>query len=163
MPAGLAASIGPRGVRKTASGGSTSTVAEMVRTRVIAAGTRVIAAGVGIAITVAALLAAPHAASAHPAPWSYVDLRIAGEAVEVRFTVHVYDLAHDLSVDDAAGLLVPSELAKHADAVTALLRSRFVLDLNGRVTPGEWSLPVPSGEGDSLRVVARYRAEEAVA
>ena len=99
---------------------------------------------------------------AHPAPWSYINLRVAGETVDAQVIVHVYDLAHELEVADA-GSLVPSQmLATYADRIVVLLGPRLTLRLNGDVAAAEWGTPVPSGEGDSIRLQARYRATRPV-
>jgi len=99
---------------------------------------------------------------AHPAPWSYVDLRIAGDAVDAQFTIHVFDLAHDLNVAEAGSLLSSEVIAAYADRIVALLGPRVTLRLNGEVSAAEWGSLTPSGEGDSIRVHVRYRATRPV-
>ena len=65
-------------------------------------------------------VAAP--ASAHPAPFSYVDVRLDGANVELTVAVHEYDVAHDLGVADASRLLNASELARYGPALVELLK-----------------------------------------
>ncbi len=49
------------------------------------------------------LVAGP--AAAHPVPFSYVDLRLGSTAVEGIIVVHMFDAAHDLTVDPPERLL----------------------------------------------------------
>jgi hydrogenase/urease accessory protein HupE len=110
----------------------------------------------GAAVALAALLAVVRPAAAHPAPWSYVDLRIDGATLDATLTIHVYDLAHELSVPDPQSLLMATALAAHTDRAVALLRSRLAIELNGRRVDGVWQRAVPSGEGDSVRFEVRF-------
>jgi hydrogenase/urease accessory protein HupE len=117
----------------------------------------------GAALVLVAVLGAVRTAAAHPAPWSYVDVRIDGATLDVTLTIHVYDLAHEFSVPDAEGLLSASALAAHADRAVALLRDRFAIELNGRRVDGVWRPPVPSGEGDSVRFEVRFTTDAPIA
>src|SRR5207247_3762854 len=51
----------------------------------------------GIAAAIA-LLGFARPASAHPIPFSYLDLRLQGDAIEGTLIAHIYDVAHDLNV-----------------------------------------------------------------
>src|SRR6267378_7043756 len=79
-----------------------------------------------IAFGVLALLlgvAAP--AAAHPVPFSYLDILIDPDGVNVTLVVHVFDAARELGVDPPERLLDRSVLVLHGDELIALLRSRL--------------------------------------
>jgi hypothetical protein len=44
-------------------------------------------------------------AAAHPAPFSYVDLRLGGPGIDLSLVAHVFDLGHDLHVEPPERLL----------------------------------------------------------
>lgn len=94
---------------------------------------------------------------AHPAPFSYLDVRIDRSAVDIAVVVHVLDLAHDLGVTEAA-LLDRATLAPHAGAIVALLRDRIALILDGQPAPaGAWSPPEPAPDRHAVRLHLRVQ------
>ncbi|MCI0662449.1 MAG: HupE/UreJ family protein [Acidobacteria bacterium] len=71
---------------------------------------------------------------AHPAPFSYLDLRLnRGEQGQIEgvLVVHVIDVAHDLSVTPAETLLDPVQLESKKDVILSLLRPRLLLSADG--------------------------------
>ena len=74
-----------------------------------------------------ALLAGASAASAHPAPFSYLDLRIGDEVIEGALVVHIIDVAHDLNIASPEKLLERSTAYGNLDRLTALVTQRLVL------------------------------------
>jgi len=108
------------------------------------------------ACLVAALLAVATPLIAHPAPFSYVDVRLDAGSLDVSVVVHVIDVAHDLDVPEAQ-LLDPAGLAPHVGALTALVKDRLRLLADGRaVEGGLWSPPEPVPDRDGLRLRVRY-------
>jgi hydrogenase/urease accessory protein HupE len=104
----------------------------------------------------ALLLAVAAPALAHPAPFSYLDVRIESAAVDASLVVHVLDVAYDLGVGEAA-LLDPATLRQHAGAVVALLRGRLQIAVDGHpLTDGNWSAPEPLPDRQALRLTVRY-------
>ena len=51
------------------------------------------------------------AVSAHPVPFSYLDLHLRGGGIEGSLIVHTFDLAHELKIDPPERLLDPSFVA----------------------------------------------------
>jgi hydrogenase/urease accessory protein HupE len=82
------------------------------------------------------LLAAPPA-SAHPAPFSYIDIRLSPNAISGTLTVHDFDVAHELGIADPTTLGDPAVVARHAAALAALMRARLVLEADGKTLPWE--------------------------
>lgn len=94
-----------------------------------------------------ALWATP--ASTHPAPFSYLDLRLDASGLSGTLTVHDLDAAYELRLDDADSLLDPVVARRHGPALAALLQTRLRLVLDGQpaaVTLDE-VVPVPDRQG----------------
>ena len=105
-------------------------------------------------VVVSALLSAPTAVSAHPAPFSFLDLVIRDEAVDATLVLHVVDVAHDLGIEQADRLLDPGEAARLRDRVVALIGSRLRIRTDGAPTL-EWLGLEPLV--DRHAVVLRFR------
>ena len=102
------------------------------------------------------LAAAAATAGAHPAPFSYLDVRMQRTALDVGVVVHVFDVAHDLGVADQR-LLDRRTLPAHADAVVALLKDRLQISVDGALLSGGlWSGPEPVPDRQSLQLHVRY-------
>jgi hydrogenase/urease accessory protein HupE len=109
---------------------------------------RCLLAGIGVALAFAP------AARAHPLPFSTIDLRVEGQAIEVAVTAHAVDLARALSINPVERLLA------RAGDIGALLSGRVRVQADGASLSGGWSTPemVPSPvlKEPSLRLRARY-------
>jgi HupE/UreJ protein len=89
-------------------------------------------------IVLAGLLLLPAAASAHPAPFSYLDLLVDAGGLRGTLVVHDLDAAHELGVDNADSLLDPAEAARRRDRLVAILGPRLSLTLDGRPATITW-------------------------
>jgi hydrogenase/urease accessory protein HupE len=85
----------------------------------------------GLAILIA--LATAARASAHPAPFSYLDVRLGERTVEVTVVAHAFDVAHELGLESPDAALDPARLAARRDDLVALIASRFQIAADGRV------------------------------
>jgi len=108
-----------------------------------------------LCLTVA--LVAP--ASAHPAPFSYVDVRLDGANAELTVTVHEFDAAHDLGVADASRLLNASELAHYGPPLLELLKDRLQIWVGGQRLTGTWSPAVALVDRQAIQLRVRYDAK----
>ena len=94
---------------------------------------------------------------AHPVPFSYIDVRLRSQAVDISLVAHVFDVAHDLGIEPPERLLDPATLASRADAIAALLRNRLQVAADGRpLADSTWSAPEALIERQSLQLRARY-------
>ena len=105
-------------------------------------------------------VAGPGRALAHPAPFSFVDLRLvtSGGAPELEVTVvvHAWDVAYELGLDDPALALNPDILRPRGDRLTAAIRERLHILVDGRrAVPDEWSEPEILLDRQSVRLRAR--------
>ena len=104
-----------------------------------------------------ALLGVASAAAAHPAPFSYIDIRGTSGAVELTVVLHIFDVGHDLGVQPPERLLESAILSSRADDVRRLVETRLHLSADSHpLTGGNWSAPEPLAERQSLRVRGRF-------
>jgi hydrogenase/urease accessory protein HupE len=105
------------------------------------------------AALVAALVGTSSPAAAHPAPFSYIDVRLQGAEMRVSVVAHVYDVAHDLGVEPIERLLDPAALRAYHDRIRKLVNDRLALTADGSgVTVEGWSAPEPLAERQSVRL-----------
>jgi len=110
-------------------------------------------------LAVLAMFAGAKPAQAHPVPFSYLDVHIAPDALEVSVVAHIFDLGHDLHVEPPERLLEPSVLAAQSTGIAALVRDRLQLEADGRsLVATEWTQAEPLAERQSVRIRARYTA-----
>src|SRR5262249_43389297 len=98
------------------------------------------------------LLYSASPAAAHPVPFSYLDLRVGGEGVSGTLTVHVFDAAHELSIDPPERLLDPAVAAGQAAALEALLGSRLSLSDDDGLRAIAWAPIEVLPDRQSLRL-----------
>jgi hypothetical protein len=91
-------------------------------------------------------------ASAHPAPFSYLDLRLNTGGVTGTLVVHDLDAAHDLGITAADTLLDPAVAARHRDALVALLSPRIRIEFDGRAVAISWGAIDVVPERQSVRL-----------
>lgn len=109
---------------------------------------RCLIAGLAVACTATAALA-------HPAPFSYLDLRLGRGPLAGTLVVHDLDAAYELKLPDANALLDPTVARRHGPALADILARRLHLRVDGRdvtVTLTDVE-PVPDRQG--LRFVLR--------
>ncbi len=109
---------------------------------------------VSMLVALAALRTAPVAA--HPAPFSYVDLRVGSQAIDAAVALHIFDLGHDLGVEPAERFLDPAFAASRQDDLVALITSRLPLSADGRVLTATVERVEPLPDRQSVRVTLRY-------
>ncbi len=81
---------------------------------------------------VAAVLGCAALAAAHPAPFSFLDVRLDAGRVTGTLTVHDLDAVHELGLPDAAALIDPGATARHGAALADLLGRRLRIAGDGR-------------------------------
>jgi hydrogenase/urease accessory protein HupE len=105
-----------------------------------------------LAILLALLMAAP--ASAHPAPFSYLDLRYDQDGLGGTLAVHEIDLAHELRIADPA-LLKDEEYLEHAlPEIGPVLAARIRLAGDGPLDI-QWTGIEPMPGRDAVRLTFR--------
>jgi len=110
--------------------------------------TRVIVAAVVLFLSCAG------SASAHPAPFSYLDIIFRGGSIEGTLVVHVIDIAHELGVSPPERLLDEALIARERQRIFDILTPRISLTSDTRVTPQWQSIELLK---DDLALRLRYR------
>jgi hydrogenase/urease accessory protein HupE len=108
----------------------------------------------GLVFALALALAIP--ATAHPVPFSYLDVQLQTGALELSLVAHIYDLAHDLGISPIERLLEPGVVAERANAIRSLLAPRLEISVDGQPLKIEWSEPEILQDRQSLRLRFRY-------
>jgi len=108
------------------------------------------------AAVIALLLAAPLPASAHPVPFSYLDLRVSPGSVDGSLVLHVIDVAHELGIEPADRLLDLEFAKSHDAAIEALLAGRLAVTSRERLLHLRWTVSdvLPDRQSIRLRAVA---------
>ncbi|OFV92292.1 MAG: hypothetical protein A3G76_15390 [Acidobacteria bacterium RIFCSPLOWO2_12_FULL_65_11] len=107
------------------------------------------------------LVATVRPASAHPVPFSYLDLRLQTSSIDGVFVVHIFDAAHDLQVTPVDRLLDPALASEYARALIDLLAARLEVAADGRVLAMDWSGPEVLADRQSLRLTLSMRVDRA--
>src|SRR5262249_31726740 len=83
----------------------------------------------------------PRGASAHPVPFSYLDLRIQPDSIDGSLVVHMFDAGHDLSVEPPDRLLDDAVARQRASDLTKLFTDRLTVSEDGRALTPQWFMP----------------------
>jgi hydrogenase/urease accessory protein HupE len=83
-------------------------------------------------LAVVIALAAVRPAAAHPAPFSYLDVRIAPAALSGTVVLHDLDVAHELGLTSPEALMDAGLLNRQRAQLVALVRQRLQLVADGR-------------------------------
>ena len=104
-----------------------------------------------------AFLGAAAPAAAHPAPFSYLDVRLRAGALDVSVVIHAWDVAHELRVEPIERVLDPAMLRSSAGAIAALVNGRLQVMVDGApLGPAAWSPPEPIADRQSIRLRTSY-------
>jgi hypothetical protein len=102
------------------------------------------------------VLAAARAVSAHPAPFSYLDVRLSASGTSGTLVLHDFDVAHELGISAPEALLDPTTLERYAGSIASLVQSRLRMTADGRTV--SWEItglrPLP----DRTAIEVAYRA-----
>ena len=105
-----------------------------------------------LALLLAMLIAAP--ASAHPVPFSYLDLNLQGQALTGTLTVHQYDLAHEYGFPDPTMAEDARFLDEHRTDIAALFDRRLHLAA-GQPLRLAWTGIRPMPERNAIQLTFR--------
>ena len=79
---------------------------------------------------------APAPAVAHPAPFSYLDVRIGADRLSGRLVLHDLDVARTLGIADPASLALPDVVTANLAGLVTLVTTRVAIEVDG--TPITW-------------------------
>lgn len=115
------------------------------------------------ALFILCLLAAPPAASAHPAPFSFLDVHLGETGIEATLVVHDFDLAHELGIVPPERLMNRMVVAEAAASIRTLLTPRFQIVADGRTLVPQWSEPEILHDRQSVRFKLTFPGATAAA
>jgi hydrogenase/urease accessory protein HupE len=95
----------------------------------------------GVLVLIAVVAAAP-SASAHPVPFSYLDLHLNGPGaprLEGTLVIHAFDLAHELQIDPPERIVDAPVLETRLAAIQTMLGARFGISADGEALTPAWT------------------------
>ena len=95
-------------------------------------------------------------AFAHPVPFSYLDLQLQPDAIDVSLVAHIFDLAHDLQIAPPERLLDPAFVIEREKAMQQMLAPRLVLAADSRLLTPEWMPSEILPDRQSVRLHLHY-------
>jgi hydrogenase/urease accessory protein HupE len=104
-----------------------------------------------------ALTALPPQAAAHPAPFSYLDVRLESGELTGRLVVHAIDVAHELELASPAVLAEPTAVQQHSGGLFAVLAERLTFVADGAPIPWSMTGARPAPGQDAVEVLWRAR------
>jgi hydrogenase/urease accessory protein HupE len=101
------------------------------------------------------LVLLPWPAFTHPAPFSYLDLRLTASGVDGTLILHDFDVAHDVGVERPETLRDAAVAGKFREQLNRLMASRFVLWLDNEPAALTWTGFETLPERQSLQLTFR--------
>jgi hypothetical protein len=95
-------------------------------------------------------------AAGHPAPFSYLDLRLDSSGLHGSLVIHDFDAAHELGLEQPALLLDPQTAADHRAKLIGILAPRLSITADGRPRTPTWGTLEVLPERQSLRFALRF-------
>jgi hypothetical protein len=103
----------------------------------------------------AVLFLASQTAFAHPAPFSYIDVRIGDGSIHGRIVLHDLDVAHDLGLSATDTLATDAGVREHGEAIARLMSARFGLIADGGIAP--WQATAVRALADQSSIEVAWR------
>lgn len=94
-------------------------------------------------------------ATAHPVPFSYLDLSLDAEGLQGSLVVHDYDAAHELGLARPESLLDPAVARTEGARLATLLSPRLHIGLDAPATTPEFQELLPLPQRQSIRLTFR--------
>lgn len=108
--------------------------------------------GFGRILLILIACCASHAVVAHPAPFSFVDIRIDQAGTQGTLTLHDFDAANELRLANPEVLRNPAVARAQQEALVALAAQRLRFVVDGEVRQPTWGVIAVVPERQSLRL-----------
>jgi hydrogenase/urease accessory protein HupE len=109
----------------------------------------------GLPIVILLALASVQPAAAHPAPFSYLDVRLSPSALSGTLVLHDFDVAHELGLTAPDALLDPAALDSYRTQLIALISDRLTMQVDGVVVRWEVTGMRPLPDRSAIEVAWR--------
>jgi hydrogenase/urease accessory protein HupE len=91
-------------------------------------------------------------ASAHPVPFSFLDLFLTPNGIDASLVLHDFDVAHDLGITPPERLLDPAVLDGRVASIRALIAERLIVSGDGTALTPQWGMPEVVPDRQAIRV-----------
>ena len=91
----------------------------------------------------------------HPAPFSYLDVRLSGNSVQGTLVLHDFDVAHELKLTTPDPLLDGATLPRYTPGITTLVLERVRMNADGRDVKWEITSVRPLPDRTAIEVAYR--------
>jgi hydrogenase/urease accessory protein HupE len=102
------------------------------------------------------LFALAPTASAHPVPFSFLDVYLTSTGIEASLVLHDFDVAHDLGISPIERLHDPDFLLERSASIHALVRSRLEIFADGKLLASTFGPPEVLMERQAIRVPLHF-------
>ena len=91
----------------------------------------------------------------HPAPFSYLDVRVSGSVVQGTVVLHDFDVAHELKLATSDPLLDAAALPDYTPQITTLVLERLRMNADGRDLKWEITSVRPLPDRTAIEIAYR--------
>ena len=102
------------------------------------------------------VLAAAQTASAHPVPFSFLDLYLTSNGIGASLVAHDFDLAHDLGITQPERFHDPVFLRERRASIQALLDARLQILADGKLLRPKWGEPEVLVDRQAVRMSLEF-------
>ena len=100
----------------------------------------------------ALIFALAQTASAHPVPFSFLDIYLTASGMEATLVLHDFDVAHDLGISPPERLHDPALLLEQTKSIEALVTERVQIIVDGKTLTAQWGTPELLAERQAVRI-----------
>lgn len=101
-------------------------------------------------------MASPSTLRAHQSPFTYLDIRVLPDSLELSLIAHAFDVAHDIGVEQPEQIFDETTLRDRVPRMAALLADRMTIRVDGQPAQADpWMLAEALPQQQSVRFTSR--------
>lgn len=101
-------------------------------------------------------MASASSVAAHQSPFTYLDIRVRPEGLELSLIAHAFDIAHDIGVEKPEQLFEEATLRDRVPRMATLFADRITFRIDGRAASADaWTIAEPLAQQQSIRFTSR--------
>jgi len=105
-----------------------------------------------VCVLILGLSALSQIATAHPVPFSFLDVYLTPTGIQASLVLHDFDVAHELGISPPERLRDPALLAERLASIRALVAERLHIVADGKELTPQWGMPEVLAERQAVRV-----------